>query len=498
MKFTLLLFIFFFALQAQSQETNKENLVNNNPEDSTEVEPMVLTKEQQRYQNDEKRLLIYLKEKKYKSLMRLSNEMVHKYFDKGLPQYTYAIGLYALMDKDQFKKTYDKYRMQYWKMICLMLRNSKKNEYDTELVKCSWILLDGIQNGIFEVAQIHMKIGNDKNALKYLTMIMEVFDQRKGIYKNKYQNLIQDKIFARAKNHYESGKMNEADFVFNWLDKFFYKSQFNYKYAGLACWKDPYYQFEEWSHSKYYLANTANKLKGLSDTEKNIIFLQNLVRMNPTLFRNTFLKKYLERYPEFTGNSYVSSLRSELDGKSPVPLLYVDNKLIDAAIVYQQNSIANKELILPNSDATIAFSQHVRGKGSQEIISENGFYGNSEKPEDIVMGLLINQGIPDLLHRKTILNASFIQIGLAILEHPDYDINIAIDYSTGDEETRKRVAKERAARAKEASDKLAREKEAIARAAREKRIKEKEAKDMAAKEKAFKSRKNKAIYMGSR
>ena len=60
------------------------------------------------------------------------------------------------------------------------------------------------------------------------------------------------------------------------------------------------------------------------------------------------------------------------------------------------------------------------------------------------------------------------------------------------------VAKERAARAKEASDKLAREKEAIARAAREKRIKEKEAKDMAAKEKAFKSRKNKAIYMGSR
>ncbi|MDC0230617.1 hypothetical protein OAK19_01495 [Aureispira] len=494
MKFVLLLFIFFFALQVQSQKINKANQVNNLSEDSTEVELQTLSQEQQRYQNDKKRLLNYLKEKKYKSLMRLSNQMVHKYFDKGLPQYTYAIGLYALMDKDQFKKTYDKYRMQYWKMICLMLRNSKKNEYDTELVKCSWIMLDGIQNGIFEVAQIHMKIGNDKNALKYLTMIMQVFDERKGIYKNKYQNLIQDKIFARAKSHYESGKMNEADFVFNWLDKFFYNSNFNYKYAGLACWKDPAYQFEEWSHSKYHLANTGNNVKGLSDKEKNIIFLQNLVRMNPTLFRNTFLKNYLERYPEFTGNSYVSSLRSALDGKSPVPLLYVDSKLIDAA----QRSNNNKESRLPSPDAPVAFSQHIKGIGTQEIISENGYYGNSEKPEDIVMALLINQGVPDLLHRKTLLNPSFIQVGVAILDHPEYKMNIALDYSTGDKEIRKKVAKERAARAKEASDKLAREKEAVARAARVKKAKEREAKDMAAKEKASKSRKNKAIHMGYR
>ena len=65
MKSALLIFIFFFALQAQSQEINKENQVNNLSEDSTEVEPEGLSKAQQRYQNDEKRLLTYLKEKKY-------------------------------------------------------------------------------------------------------------------------------------------------------------------------------------------------------------------------------------------------------------------------------------------------------------------------------------------------------------------------------------------------------------------------------------------------
>jgi hypothetical protein len=496
MKPTLVLFLFFLVFSVYAQQTNKDTLSNNVANNNATEQTPPLSKEEQRYLNDEKRLLGYLNEKKYKWLMRLSNEMVHKYHNKGLPEYTYAIGLYALMDNTQFKKTYDKYRLQYWRMIALMLKNSKKHEYDTELVKSSWNLLDEIQSGIFEVAQKHMKIGNDKNSLNYLTLIMQVFDERRGIYKNKFQNLIQDKIFTRAKGHYEEGKMQDADFVFNWLDKFFYKSKFPYKYAGLASFTDKDYQFDEWGHSKYYLANTAAGIKGMSKEEKQIIFLQNLVRMNPTLFKNTFLKKYLEKNPQLTGNTFVASLRTQLDGKTALPLLYVDSKLNESALAFQIATKDNDSEWTSTDTSDANFLQKVTGEGSPELISGNCYHGKSDKPEAIVMELLINNGVTDLLQRNTILNPTYIQVGMTKGEHTHYAANVAFNYSSGDEETRKKVAKEKAARDREASDKIAVDKEAVAKAARDKKAKDNYAKDRAAQEKRFRGNRNKDVHMG--
>ncbi len=484
MKYIFPLLMFLFVAVANGQDPDNELELDSLilPLDSTLTETSSQEKDRgKHYERDEKRLLKYLDEKKYKSLMRLSNEMVHKYPNEAVPKYTYAIGLYGLMDKDQFKKTYERYRMQYWRMIALQLRKSKKLNLDTELVKSSWSLLDDIQNDLYEVAQKHIKLGNDKNMINYLTMIMQVYDERRGVFKNNYQGLIQDQVFERAKKNYEAGKMEVADGVFNWLDKFFYKSKFPYRYAGLASWGDEYYQFEEWSHSKYHLANTGAKVKGLSATEKQIIFLQNLVRMNPTLFLNTFLKKYLERYPSLTGNSFVASLRQQLDDKSPLPLLRA-NAALSANAKTHDDSLGVEEggVRITTSDNSTVFGHRMRGVGTEEVISENCFLNTSAKPEEVVFGLLINMEVTPAVHRKAILDKNYTQIGVAIRPDTTYAMNVSLNYSTGDKEARAKAAKEKAARAQEEAGKLAREQAAkeqqAANDAAKKERKEKKAK----------------------
>lgn len=481
MRYILLLLLLLLLFSANSygqspEDTELDSLMLDGDTTTTIVED-VSKDRGKNYEKDEKRLLKYLEEKKYKSLMRLSAEMVKKFPDEGIPKYCYAMGLYGLIDKNQFQKTYERYRMQYWRMIALQLRKSKKLNTDTELVKSSWPLLDGIQNDLWVVAEKHMKLGNDKNMINYLTMIMQVYDERRGVYKNNYQGLIQDKVFARAKNNYETGKMEAADGIFNWLDKFFYKSKFPYRYAGLATWKDSYYQFEEWSHSKYHLANTGSNVEGLDDKEKQIVFLQNLVRMNPELFLNTFLKKYLERYPSLTGNAFVSTLRKELEEKSPLVLLHATVALGVTAEAHNETLGAKEGVRAIVSDSTIVFAQQMRGLGTEEIISENCYYGSSDKPEDVVIGLLINIGVTPAVHRKAMLNKNYTQIGVAVKPNTIFNMVVALDYSTGDKESRSKSAKE----------KEARDQEAVGKAAREQLAKDQEASNS----EASKDRKNK-------
>lgn len=430
--------------------------------------------------------------------MRLSNEMVHRYTKKGLPKYTYAIGLYALMGENkQFKKTYDKYRLQYWRMIALMLKNSKKYPYDANLVQSSWTMLDEMQTSLYEVGAFFLKIGNDKNTLNYLSLLMQIFDERQGVYKNRFQLLIQDKIFVRAKGHYEEGHMQEADFFFNWLDKFFYKSKFPFKYAGLASFHDQSYQFEEWGHSKYFLANTATDIHGMSTDEKHLVFLQNLLRMNPSMFKNTFLKQYLKEHPELTGNTNVSSLRSTLTDRTALPLLYVDEKLNQSTAQFVQQYPQNEAVDWTSASLeTHAFLQQNKEVGSLELISSNAYRGPSKTPQDVIIALLINQGASELQQRNTLLNADMIQLGVSNYEMSDGTSVVAFDFSTGDEAARKKVANEVKARTQEAESKIEQDKKALAKAAKDKKERENYAKDRATQEKRFRNNRNKDVHLG--
>lgn len=450
-----------------------------------------LSKSELKYNNEEERLLSYLDEEKYKMLMRLSNEMVHKYSKKAVPEYCYAIGLYGLMDVTQFKKTYDTYRLQYWKMIILRLKNSRRYDLEEEKVKSSWNMLDQIQSAIYEVAQMHLKLKNDVLAMQYLGLMLDVFNERRGVFKNKFQQTIQNNIFALAKERYENGEFSKSDELFSWLDKYFYKSKFPFKFIGHADWKDSTYLFEEWTHSRYCLANTAASFNKLSQKEKQTIYLMNLMRMNPALFRHTFLKRYLERHPEMTGDAMVASLRTELDSKAQLPLFYVAEPL---------NEHATNKLNAFFSDTVFSaenprFYQDMEAWEANEIRVYNFTKFDTLCPVEMLLPLLIDQGVNEMDHRITLLDPENIQLSVKIDQQDSLGIAL-IELSTGDAAIRKKMDELMKAHKKDASDKAAYEQEQAQEAASKQKRQERNKKYRESKMEEFNRKKRRDVHLG--
>jgi len=81
-----------------------------------------------------------------------------------------------------------------------------------------------------------------------------------------------------------------------------------------------------------------------------------------------------------------------------------------------------------SSDGT-PFSQRVRKKAKAAgMIAENCDYGN-QTALDSVIGLLIDDGIESLGHRKNILEPKFQWIGIAIEPHKKYGTNCVMDFA---------------------------------------------------------------------
>ena len=60
-------------------------------------------------------------------------------------------------------------------------------------------------------------------------------------------------------------------------------------------------------------------------------------------------------------------------------------------------------------------------------VGENCSYGY-EQAIDIVLTLMIDEGIKDVGHRKNILSEDFNAVGVAIRPHKNYRINCVIDF----------------------------------------------------------------------
>ena len=51
-----------------------------------------------------------------------------------------------------------------------------------------------------------------------------------------------------------------------------------------------------------------------------------------------------------------------------------------------------------------------------------------EKPTQIVLDLLIDEGVPSLGHRKIILDTAYTKVGVSIQPHKTYRINTVMDF----------------------------------------------------------------------
>lgn len=178
--------------------------------------------------------------------------------------------------------------------------------------------------------------------------------------------------------------------------------------------------YSEWSSQELAKANTAQNTN-LSQQEKLVFLYCNLARLDGAKFMRTYAAKYL------TGSSpYVASLKRDLQQSKNRPMLYPEKNLCYTAALHADDMGKHGMTGHNSSDGTACFTRIGKYYKCGNA-AENCSYGYSDAL-DIVMQLLIDDGIPSVGHRVSILNATYNAMGTSIKPHKGYRYNCVQDF----------------------------------------------------------------------
>ena len=177
---------------------------------------------------------------------------------------------------------------------------------------------------------------------------------------------------------------------------------------------------DKWDKQALGKANTSKGVSYLSPQEKQVIFYWNLVRINGKLFSETFLKHYVDS-ANIKNNSYLISLKSELEMQSELPVLNASKWLANIAQLHAQKMC--EAGALGHGD----FAKRFKGiKHKYKSVGECCQYGFKD-PLAIVIDLLIDEGIADTAHRKIMLKKGKWDVAVSIKAHKKYRVNSVLD-----------------------------------------------------------------------
>ncbi len=180
------------------------------------------------------------------------------------------------------------------------------------------------------------------------------------------------------------------------------------------------YSNETKDYFKFFPANileTASDTSGLqkfSPMEKEVLMWTNLARMAPKEFAE-MLTAYTKSSSLYTSNNtYVISLKKDLLKAVPIKNpLQVHKTLNELALSHAEFGKRTGKYGHQNIEQRVSI---VKNKMKYLSYAENCSY-HYENALDAFMSLLIDNGIKDLGHRKTILNPRFTHIGISILPY---------------------------------------------------------------------------------
>lgn len=189
--------------------------------------------------------------------------------------------------------------------------------------------------------------------------------------------------------------------------------------------------------------NTAKNANYLSPIEKEIVYEINLFRSNPAKYARDYiapLEKYYDKkilhYPNdksILTHEGVKALREcveALKKASPKAIMQPSEALSKAAADHANDQAKTGKTGHTGSDRS-DFKQRIERYGVwQKQIAENIAYGNSTARQ-IIIFLLIDDGVQNRGHRKNLLHPVFETVGVAYGSHPVYETMCVTDYAAG-------------------------------------------------------------------
>jgi hypothetical protein len=176
---------------------------------------------------------------------------------------------------------------------------------------------------------------------------------------------------------------------------------------------------EEWDDPKYQSCNTAAATNYMNDEEKKIIYILNLARAYPKLFCKTVVMRYPEyaKRAELVEINCFKSLVNTMNLMKPLKALQPDQRCFNSAYCHAYSS------------GQVPYDGHERTDSCLATQYYNGECCdyNNDNALDIVMSLLIDEGVETLGHRRICFTA-YKTIGVSIQPHKTWDTNAVLDF----------------------------------------------------------------------
>jgi len=150
----------------------------------------------------------------------------------------------------------------------------------------------------------------------------------------------------------------------------------------------------------------------LNQSEKEFIYWTNYARLYPVCFKDSILLPFLTLQPTVKGK-YSNSLIKELTNAAALPLLEPEEKLYKIAKSHAIDLSKNINKIGHQSSNGTSFSDRMKKGGIVKCASENISLGASEPVVSLLL-LYLDIGLPDLGHRKNLMNPAFSKIGVSV------------------------------------------------------------------------------------
>ncbi len=180
--------------------------------------------------------------------------------------------------------------------------------------------------------------------------------------------------------------------------------------------------WDSWDPDVIRSLHTGTGIGYLTEEEQKVVLFMNMARFDGPLFASTFLDAYVEEN-SVEKSSYLRSLYKDLKKKSGLVSFQVEGDLTSVAQGHADLSGRTGHVGHKNFDKRFA---PLRGN-PYTAWAENCSYGYKDAV-DIVISLLIDEGIKGVGHRLNILNEEFNSVGLAIYPHKTYKTNCVIDF----------------------------------------------------------------------
>lgn len=182
--------------------------------------------------------------------------------------------------------------------------------------------------------------------------------------------------------------------------------------------------WDRWDPGVVRTLHTAVDAEYLNDEEKKVVLFMNMARHDGPLFAETFLNQYLEDN-DMEVTRYVKSLIRDLNKTTGLQPLMIEKDL--TAVAQGHADKMGKSGRVGHQDFEKRFKPLMGNPYNH--VGENCSYGYVQAI-DIVLSLLIDEGVSDVGHRENTLNKDFNSVGVAIRPHKNYRVNCVIDFGS--------------------------------------------------------------------